>query len=970
MEDDSAGDDANPYQVSAVQRRWNTRSSTNRISEGTIVIYNTRKGGGKKEKKPGMSSAEIDAMCLEHINRMVSKRNTDDFLTALMACFKSKKATVFEKEISPILFTLMQVDLCIFNLVQNRLNKASACIDNSGVPLNWEIPKNPGISKDLLPLVEKTQEHIMKEWDSRRERICKENRMELEIDATDDDTHTRPFDVVFMPPPPSRDEFVKLTAFTRTCFYLVWMSMKDAKDVDRRPDVMKIIIEQLRHITSPSLFLHEVKRIVARNLIAWMESVGETNHPQYAWHKQVSESEVPIKKKRRRKRKATGGAGGRNGAKRKTTKAKRPRRSRRKAEDSDSDFDEKLLEDDDDDGEEESSSEHEDEEEEEVSTTKASKAESTSGRSEGSKEESTVDESTEATGREITQETGQEINQETGREINQETGLEVKPEMSQKPEKWIGTFQHWRVDDEDDEKRCDIGTRNLSQEFDQETIDRSQETPERKQKLAAASGLPQEVQDMIDFVEKNADVVTKILLGMWKEECTKNNNPKLFYFAIGGVYHALSGKQLTDVWMYHHDPIAKDRNHSDYLPPKPSKGDPGKGTKAGVSYAKPGAGFVRAHRDCLHLLHVFLVGLAPVGLAPVRLYWKEVLNEKLKKFGDITQDDYEFACVAALILASATNDDECIEGIVSLRRAGLLSAKALKEAPLDVISQHIKTSGRQHQNAKYLKDLGTMVMDEFDGKVPRSLDDLIRIAGIHEKAGNCAGEAFGVFGKIDGIATDRHVRDVSLALKNLILPDWLVGKSVVHTQMSLRTWVPVFDYTIVNPVMGGMAQLFTQTFQTLSEKDTEVDDLGRTKMARAEILIQSLADHIWKPYHVEVVWFAIAAIRWYYLDPNSPRQKKKKASGSPAETGETPVDNKAAKQERKTETNQETSKESSQETKRKGTESKETKEDYESTETKEDYDTEMTKMKKAVAESELETERMKKKMEEMVGIVG
>lgn len=108
---------------------------------------------------------------------------------------------------------------------------------------------------------------------------------------------------------------------------------------------------------------------------------------------------------------------------------------------------------------------------------------------------------------------------------------------------------------------------------------------------------------------------------------------------------------------------------------------------------------------------------------------------------------------------------------------------------------------------------------------------------------------------------------------------------------------------------------------------------------------------------MEVVWFAIAVIWWYYLDTNSPKTKRRRQMSVPVQKTKT-IDNTESKPESK---KKETNKEMNQEMNKEGNQS---------TKGKEDYNTKLNKMQKAVKESERETtDRMNKEIDVEIVII-
>jgi endonuclease III len=83
------------------------------------------------------------------------------------------------------------------------------------------------------------------------------------------------------------------------------------------------------------------------------------------------------------------------------------------------------------------------------------------------------------------------------------------------------------------------------------------------------------------------------------------------------------------------------------------------------------------------------------------------------------------------------------------------------DADLTDLEQAIYTTGFYHQKAKSLKAICQALVEQFNGQVPASLDDLVKLPGIGRKTANVIlGNAFG----IPGITVDTHLGRVSQRL--------------------------------------------------------------------------------------------------------------------------------------------------------------------------------------------------------------
>ena len=83
------------------------------------------------------------------------------------------------------------------------------------------------------------------------------------------------------------------------------------------------------------------------------------------------------------------------------------------------------------------------------------------------------------------------------------------------------------------------------------------------------------------------------------------------------------------------------------------------------------------------------------------------------------------------------------------------TATDLAEADQLEVEGYVKTLGFYHQKAKNIIRTCQIIVAEFDGQVPDTMEGLTSLAGVARKTANIVlGEAFG---KVEGIAVDTHV---------------------------------------------------------------------------------------------------------------------------------------------------------------------------------------------------------------------
>jgi endonuclease-3 len=81
--------------------------------------------------------------------------------------------------------------------------------------------------------------------------------------------------------------------------------------------------------------------------------------------------------------------------------------------------------------------------------------------------------------------------------------------------------------------------------------------------------------------------------------------------------------------------------------------------------------------------------------------------------------------------------------------------------PLEELENDIRPTGFFRQKAKAIRGTMTMLLEEFDGRVPDTIDELLRLPGVARKTANVVVAERGV---AQGIVVDTHVRRLSQRL--------------------------------------------------------------------------------------------------------------------------------------------------------------------------------------------------------------
>ena len=137
---------------------------------------------------------------------------------------------------------------------------------------------------------------------------------------------------------------------------------------------------------------------------------------------------------------------------------------------------------------------------------------------------------------------------------------------------------------------------------------------------------------------------------------------------------------------------------------------------------------------------------------------RESNNEKLKRVKKITKLLYQTYPESKCSLNYKNAYELLVATILSAQctdhRVNMVTGKLFKKyvdiedfAFCDItdLSTDIHSCGYHNQKAKSIQGSSLMILGEFNGKVPHSMEDLIRLPGVGRKTANCIlGEIYGI----------------------------------------------------------------------------------------------------------------------------------------------------------------------------------------------------------------------------------
>lgn len=114
------------------------------------------------------------------------------------------------------------------------------------------------------------------------------------------------------------------------------------------------------------------------------------------------------------------------------------------------------------------------------------------------------------------------------------------------------------------------------------------------------------------------------------------------------------------------------------------------------------------------------------------------------------------------VMLSAQTTDVAVNKVTPKLFSDFPDPISLMNAPLEEVMEDIRTIGLYRNKSKNAKACARMIMEEYHGKVPASMTQLIKLPGVGRKTANVVlGEAFG----IPSIAVDTHVERIAKRLK-------------------------------------------------------------------------------------------------------------------------------------------------------------------------------------------------------------
>ncbi len=153
-----------------------------------------------------------------------------------------------------------------------------------------------------------------------------------------------------------------------------------------------------------------------------------------------------------------------------------------------------------------------------------------------------------------------------------------------------------------------------------------------------------------------------------------------------------------------------------------------------------------------------------------------------------------FELLVATILSAQCTDVRVNKVTPALFKAYPTPQK-MADAPVEKIEELIRTTGFFRNKAKNIKGAAIAIVDDFGGKVPDAMEDLLTLPGVARKTANVVlGDAFD---KQEGVVVDTHVGRIAKRLGFTDADD----KNAVQIERDLMDLFPRKHWTLLSHLL-------------------------------------------------------------------------------------------------------------------------------------------------------------------------
>ena len=120
-----------------------------------------------------------------------------------------------------------------------------------------------------------------------------------------------------------------------------------------------------------------------------------------------------------------------------------------------------------------------------------------------------------------------------------------------------------------------------------------------------------------------------------------------------------------------------------------------------------------------------------------------------------------FQLLVSVILSSQCTDVR-VNQVTPVLFGRFSDVRSMSEAPIKELEELIRPAGFFRNKAKNIKAASRIILERFEGEIPRTMEEMTTIPGVGRKTANIV--LYNAFGVIAGIAVDTHVKRLAKRL--------------------------------------------------------------------------------------------------------------------------------------------------------------------------------------------------------------
>jgi len=144
---------------------------------------------------------------------------------------------------------------------------------------------------------------------------------------------------------------------------------------------------------------------------------------------------------------------------------------------------------------------------------------------------------------------------------------------------------------------------------------------------------------------------------------------------------------------------------------------------------------------------------------------KDLLEILKKEYPDVRGTALHYSSPLELLIAtilSAQTTDKRVNMVTEKLFKKYRSVDDYASARLEELQEDIRSVNFYRNKARYIKESCRIIKERYGGKVPDSMEELIKLPGVNRKTANVV--LSNIFGKDEGIVVDTHVMRLSRRL--------------------------------------------------------------------------------------------------------------------------------------------------------------------------------------------------------------